>query len=239
MTAIPPQVYEAIKDWACHRYGIDRTKIVRPFYPGGDYQAYDYPEGAVVLDNPPFSIISEIVRWYAAHDIPYFLFCPGLTAFSIGPSFDANAHLVFAGAQIVYANGAKVSTAFVTSYGEYLAETAPDLFRTLKEIQKRPDSVASYDYPDHIVTSARMNNLAKYGIELSIDKGEAVYISALDEQRDCGKTIFGKGLLLSDEAAERHRAAREKAAREKAAREWTLSKRELEMVASLATPTRT
>lgn len=35
------------------------------------------------------------------------------------------------------------------------------------------------------------------------------------------------------ERAERHRDAREKAAREKAAREWTLSHRELELVASL------
>lgn len=236
----PPRVFETIKDWACHRYGIDPAKIVRPFYPGGDYQAFDYPEDAVVLDNPPFSIISEIVRWYASHNIPYFLFCPGLTAFSNDLAFDANAHLVFADAQITYENGAKVPTAFVTSYGENLAETAPDLHRVLRDVQKNPAPIVSYKYPDHIITSAAMNGFAKYGIEFAIDKSEAVGISALDEQRGCGKTIFGKGLLLSDQAARRNRAAREKAAREKAAREWTLSKRELEIVASLnqATPNR-
>lgn len=30
-------MYETIKDWACHEYGIDPSKVVRPFYPGGDY----------------------------------------------------------------------------------------------------------------------------------------------------------------------------------------------------------
>ena len=31
----PPSVYAVIRDWACEEYGIDPTKIVRPFYPGG------------------------------------------------------------------------------------------------------------------------------------------------------------------------------------------------------------
>lgn len=31
----PPEIYEAIKKWACEKYGIDPQKIIRPFYPGG------------------------------------------------------------------------------------------------------------------------------------------------------------------------------------------------------------
>lgn len=34
----PPTIYEVIKNWACKEYGIDPDKIVRPFYPGGDYE---------------------------------------------------------------------------------------------------------------------------------------------------------------------------------------------------------
>ena len=45
----PPLVYDAIRDWACEQYGIDPGSIVRPFYPGGDYEAFDYPDGCVVL----------------------------------------------------------------------------------------------------------------------------------------------------------------------------------------------
>lgn len=68
----PPDVYEAVKDWACARYGIGPDKIVRPFWPGGDYENYDYPPDAVVLDNPPFSIITKICRFYLERGIPFF-----------------------------------------------------------------------------------------------------------------------------------------------------------------------
>ena len=37
----PPLVYEAIKQWACAEYGISPEKIVRPFWPGGDYEQFD------------------------------------------------------------------------------------------------------------------------------------------------------------------------------------------------------
>lgn len=34
----PEPVYEAVKRWAAREYGIDESGIVRPFYPGGDYE---------------------------------------------------------------------------------------------------------------------------------------------------------------------------------------------------------
>ena len=60
----PPAVYEAVKDWAVKEYGLEGKEIVRPFYPGGDYESYDYPTDCVVIDNPPFSILSKICKWY-------------------------------------------------------------------------------------------------------------------------------------------------------------------------------
>lgn len=77
----PPAVFEAIKDWACQEYGIDPACIVRPFFPGGDFLHFDYPEGCVVLDNPPFSILSVICEFYLKKGIPFFLFAPSLTSF--------------------------------------------------------------------------------------------------------------------------------------------------------------
>lgn len=59
----PPIVYNAVRDWACAKYEINPDKIVRPFYPGGDYEHYDYPSDSVVLDNPPFSIITKICNF--------------------------------------------------------------------------------------------------------------------------------------------------------------------------------
>ena len=59
----PEAVYEAVLDGAKHEYGIGPdTRILRPFWPGGDYQQEDYGGDCVVIDNPPCSIISQIVR---------------------------------------------------------------------------------------------------------------------------------------------------------------------------------
>lgn len=79
----PENIYACVRDWAVDRYGLAGAEVVRPFFPGGDYEHYDYPEGCVVIDNPPFSILSNICRFYDKRGIRYFLFAPALTLFSI------------------------------------------------------------------------------------------------------------------------------------------------------------
>lgn len=34
----PDNVYAAVHDWAVKGYGLERARIIRPFYPGGDYK---------------------------------------------------------------------------------------------------------------------------------------------------------------------------------------------------------
>lgn len=83
----PPLVYDAIRGWACNEYGIAPDSIVRPFYPGGDYERYEYSDGCVVLDNPPFSIISKIISFYNSRDIKFFyllLHLPFCLRFAMG-----------------------------------------------------------------------------------------------------------------------------------------------------------
>ena len=61
----PPEVYDVVLKHVREKYNIaDDVPIVRPFYPGGDYENYDYPEGSVVVDNPPFSIFAKIIDFY-------------------------------------------------------------------------------------------------------------------------------------------------------------------------------
>lgn len=61
----PPEVYDIVLKHVRETYHIaDDVPIVRPFYPGGDYENYDYPEGCVVVDNPPFSIFAKILDFY-------------------------------------------------------------------------------------------------------------------------------------------------------------------------------
>ena len=229
----PPSIYAVVRDWACKEYGIDPDRIVRPFYPGGDYEHFDYPEEAVVLDNPPFSILAKICKFYLERGIPFFLFAPSLTLFSGRAIFMQMNHIV-CDAPIVYDNGAVVRTSFVTSYGgDIVAQTELELTRLINEEVKRQlretsKELPKYSYPDHVVTSALMQRYAKYGIDFKVPRGECVQIGALDSQRENGKTIFGSGLLLSD------RLAAERAAAERAAAiRWQLSDREKKIVKGL------
>ena len=67
----PEPVYNTVRDWAITRYGLEGRQIIRPFYPGGDYAHASYPDGCVVIDNPPFSILAEIVDFYQSMHIPF------------------------------------------------------------------------------------------------------------------------------------------------------------------------
>nr|DAF73995.1 MAG TPA: DNA N-6-adenine-methyltransferase [Bacteriophage sp.] len=234
----PPLVYETVKGWACKEYDIDPDNIVRPFYPGGDYERYDYPDGCTVLDNPPFSILSRIYRFYLERGIRFFLFAPSLTALSGKDTCMEMTHII-CDADITYANGAVVRTAFVTNLGgDVVARTAPDLHRIIEAAmvkirQEARKEQPKYQYPEHILTAAMLQKYSKYGIDFEVRRGDCVSISKLDAQAERGKTIFGSGLLLSDaKAAER--AAAERAAAERAhAYVWELSDREREIVRGL------
>lgn len=239
----PPLIYDTVRDWACREYGIDPGSIVRPFWPGGDYERFDYPDGCTVLDNPPFSILSKICEFYLDRGISFFLFAPSLTAFS-GKNVVMRMNHLICDANIEYENGAIVPTAFVTSYGgDVVAQTAPTLGMAInaavEQLRKeKTRSLPKYTYPDNIVTAAILQRWAHYGIDFQVRRGECARVSKLDAQRESGKAIFGGGLLLSSQKAA-ERAAAEWAAAERAAAEraaahkWELSDRELAIVAGL------
>ncbi|HFC7502661.1 TPA: hypothetical protein ACFORT_000323 [Neisseria meningitidis] len=111
----PPAVYAAVLEWVKEEIGIpDGLEVIRPFYPGGNYQAENYAD-KVVIDNPPFSILSEIVRFYHARGIPFFLFAPRMTCLSGEKAGMENLTAVFGCKDITYENGANVPTAFLTN----------------------------------------------------------------------------------------------------------------------------
>ena len=239
----PPLVFETVKAWACKEYGIDPASIVRPFYPGGDYERFEYPAGCVVLDNPPFSILTKICEFYLEREIPFFLFAPSLTAFAGRNVVMRTCHII-SDSDIVYENGAVVHTAFITSFGgDVIARTAPELGQLIdravakiKAETKR--EIPKYTYPWHILTAAMLQKYSKYGIEWEVRREDCMPIGTMDAQRESKKSIFGGGLLLSDKAAA-ERAAAERAAAERAAAEraaahvWELSDREWAMVAAM------
>ena len=198
--------------------------MVRPFYPGGDYERFDYSGGAVVVDNPPFSILSKICAFYQERDIPFFLFAPSLTIF--GSTARNGTHMLVTNCTIEYENGAQVNTSFVTSFGDDLIRTAPDLAKAIdetvkrirKEQHKRPPK---YAYPPELLTVSRLGKISKL-VDFRVKASDVSFTRALDSQRAVKKAIYGGGYLLGDAKAAELKAAELKAAELKAAENVTV-----------------
>ena len=221
----PEPVYEEVVRWCESEYGVERSSIVRPFFPGGDYERERYPDGCCVVDNPPFSILSRIVRFYCSQSVPFFLFAPTLTLFTAS---EQPVTYLACGCTVVYANGAKVNTSFITNMepSEVRAKSCPELRAAVQKASDRAakagkKQVRKLEMPMEVVTAARLAYLAKHGVELTVMRGESVRVSRLDN--DSGSGIFGGGFLISE------RAAAERAAAERIA----LSPREAGIVRAL------
>ena len=238
----PENVYTAVKEWACEEYGIDPEKIVRPFWPGGDYEKMIYPEGCVVLDNPPFSIITKIVRTYTSAGIRFFLFAPYLTNFACNAP--GTCHII-TDIKITYENGARVNTSFVTNIDSmYKCRTAPWLRQMLAQAEydnthKDDKRLPKYVYPANLITATMLGRLSVKGIDYRVPADECIWTDALEQQRAAGKKLFGGGFLISDQcAAEKENAEHKIVVKEREAGEiieWYLSQREARAIEALNT----
>lgn len=216
----PPCVYDAIADWVAAEYGLDRNNFVRPFYPGGNYQGEIYKDTDIVVDNPPFSILSEIINWYCAHNIKFFLFAPTLTLFTaVGEDIE----YIPCGISIIYENGARVNTSFINNIGSNRIYCSPELYQAVKTANTpgEIDELPRYVYPPEVIQAARIYQLAKGGVKYVVPKDQCVYVANLDAMRERKAEAFGGLFLLSE------KAAAEKAAAEKAAAEIAAAKAEL------------
>lgn len=229
----PPYIYDVILNWAVEEYNLQGREIVRPFYPGGDYKNYKYPSGCVVVDNPPFSRLAEICDFYLANHIDFFIFAQTNTLFSTGAR-DLN--YVIINESIIYENGAKVATSFITNMGDFKINVCGDLNDKIKNVKKRAwqenkKSLPKYQYSENVASAALLRKIAGGGINLKIRNSDTYFVRKLDEQAKNKKAIYGAGFLLSNKAAA-ERAAAERAA-SVAAQVWKLSDREINIIKSL------
>ena len=215
----PPEVYDAVLDWLAARADLAGKEIVRCFYPDMDYKTFDYPDGCVVVDNPPFSILAEILRNFDNWGVRYFLFAPHLTLFSTDPG-NTRTHIV-ADCNVRYDNGALVCTGFITNlpeFSEYRIIGSYALRRAIEESQKAAKqkdkkTLPVYKYPDNLVTVSSIANIINAGIDLVIRKKTSLRIRMLDSQKKIWQSDirerlshFGRG---SGEAQSREVQSRE------------------------------
>ena len=231
----PPKVYEAVKQWVVEKYNLEGVKIIRPFYPGGDYQKENYPKGCAVIDNPPFSIMAEILDFYIEKGIRFFLFAPHITMFTTMKKRPTVKALVV-GAQVVYENGADVPTSFYTNMASSRIGSAPDLLRLIESVQETAPAHPRYSYPANVTTSALLGGLTKYGAQFELKADEIEFVSKIDAN-PIG--FYGGGILMSDDAAKRIEEERKRIEEERKRIEeerriiYKLSEREMEIIRQL------
>lgn len=233
----PAPVYDVVKEYVLKNLlPPGNWKIERPFYPGGDYQkaSEQYDENTVVIDNPPFSILSKILRFYEEHQIKFFLFAPHLTVLSSIGGLSATA-VVLTCSRIRFHNGACVAISFPTNMlppGEMI-RVDPGLQGAIflaMQGQAQAKTKPVNKYPEEVQSLPSLTYLLSYGNgkRISIPRKETKFIRRLD----CGHRLFGAGLLVSHGIAGLVAEARRRA-EETRSNTYELSPREKAIVAEL------
>lgn len=220
-TYTPQDVYEAVVRYVGTVTDLTGKVILRPFYPGGDYENAEYPENGVVIDNPPFSLFKKICVFYASRNIPFFLFGPGMTIMHICDVCTA----VFINRTIKYENKAEVRTNFASNlYGDIIATTAPELDRMIGacESQGKKSNLPKFRYPAQFVSASDMQTICNGGIEFSIKRDVAVVVRTVG-----ARILFGNHLLCSTQTGAAKEAAKEAA---KNIKEIKMSERDIRTV---------
>ena len=184
-------------------------EIVRPFWPGGDYQSHDYPDGCIVIDNPPFSITGDILKFYTLNSIPFFLFCNGTTAMNMAVPGLAY-HIIRSG--IIFENGANISIAFVTNVrtNNEKIVLAGWLDSRIAELNKKPDrSKKILVYPKEVLSSALLFKYVCKGFNITIPESACIKINGKDKP-------FGGGMLVASSVVDELERERER----EREREW-------------------
>lgn len=206
----PKDVYEAVLKYVGEIYSLEGKQILRPFYPGGDYERAEYPADGVVVDNPPFSIFTKICRFYTERNIPFFLFGPALTIFSCCRH---GATAVVIARSIEFSNGAKVPCNFASNlFGDILATTAPRLDELIAACPSQDTKVnlPKYSYPDNLLSVSDLQVIARGGVEFGVEREYCTRVRNL-EAMPKGKGLFGDHYLLSSAKAKAKAKARAKA----------------------------
>lgn len=225
----PPAVYDVVLEWAKEKYNIsEHTTIVRPFFPGGDFEHYDYPKDCVVIDNPPFSIMAKILDFYQERGIRFFLFNDTRNSGNCASS-RFGVTMVAVNATIEYENGARVKTSFYTNMSEDLVlETAPELTEKIEALLPERGVHRKIQHHDNMLCICRIMRIQTE--HFSVSRNEFV------PKTECSKVVkdlFGSFGLLSDSKAAELKAAELKADELKAAETYDLEPLDYELIAQL------
>jgi hypothetical protein len=200
----PRDVFEAVVQYVGTVVDLSDKQILRPFFPGGDYVNAVYPENGIVIDNPPFSIFTDIIKFYTARRIPFFLFGQGKTIMCCVKYCTA----VIVTDLLTYENGARIYTNFASNlFGDTIIMTAPKLNDLIFSCpsQNVKANLASYNYPPELLSFSQMQTICRGGVEFSVKRDECQIVKNLDNHP---KQLFVEHILLSSAKAEEKESAK-------------------------------
>lgn len=188
----PPAVYDAVLRYCFDRYDIADKEVIRPFYPNGDFTKEEYAN-KVVIDNPPFSLLSQIVRFYQNRGIPFFLFCDARTALGL---CRLGTTAIFVGAQVTYDNGAVINTAFITNMEpDVLARGDCELSNAIAAVNiNKAKPQKKYVYDERIMIFSEFQMMIKGDCSFEVRRDEGIQ-SEFSE-------LYGGVLVLTKAKAE-------------------------------------
>ena len=195
-TYTPKDVYEAVVSYVGEMFDLTDKQILRPFYPGGDYENAEYPDNGVVIDNPPFSIFTKICKFYSENNIPFFLFGPGMTIMSV----IKYCTVVIANASLIFENKANVKCNFATNIFDpnIAVMTVPMLSRLLNECPSQNITVDMpiIEKPDIVLSVSDLQTISHGGIEFVVKRNECAIIKEFG-----GRALFGNHILITQAKA--------------------------------------
>ena len=205
-TYTPKDVYEAVVSYVGEMFDLTDKQILRPFYPGGDYENAEYPDNGVVIDNPPFSIFTKICKFYSENNIPFFLFGPGMTIMSV----IKYCTVVIANASLIFENKANVKCNFATNIFDpnIAVMTVPMLSRLLNECPSQNITVDMpiIEKPDIVLSVSDLQTISHGGIEFVVKRNECAIIKEFG-----GRALFGNHILITQAKAKAKAKAQAKA----------------------------
>ena len=144
----------------------------------------------MVVDNPPFSILAEIIDYYLDNNIKFFLFAPGLMCFNYLAK-NRKVCILPIHVDITYENGARVSTGFITNLENNAININSELYKLIKNCYE-DKSQRKINHSCDYICIGNCNKLAKQGVDFKI-KSFKELVRKKDNHR-----IFGGGALLRE-----------------------------------------
>lgn len=209
-----PEVYDTALEYAVERYHLRGKHIVRPFVPSGNYQQYVYGKNDVVIDNPPFSMTTEITKWYINHDIPFFLFINGLYAVSTSRGIHGKATVIATNATVSFYHKPKnkaVKLGFVTNLEPKNIVIRGDLALNNKLNSLAKKTLNKFKYPENVIRNSDILKAICRGVELELTTYNSLFEDNLDYNKEHKlNAVHGGCYIVDDNVYDEYKAAIEK-----------------------------